>query len=314
MKNNHRFFINCCLAALLLSAISPILPASSQPTTSSPSSMEQTTTPTSIDPATNPASTNKPTTTTGQGKSENPSSSSLWSLGTLLLLPLHIVEIWGIIQLFLYFKKLQREQEQSTKVLKDENKKLSEELKEVSKKMQEREVKLKSMEKELAVASLSNKTTLPFSESASMPLFPEEAPANYYQQPEPISPSNYQFLDSYNRNPDSFAQQYALTVVSEDATNINDRRSGDSTDIILSESRNGNYWLVKEGDITYLIPRPKVKIQEHNIRTVRGLFDCSTFEPDYHSFTVQQPAIVSVQSMADGLKWKVEQKGELKFN
>ncbi len=309
MKNNHQFFINCCSAALLLSAISPILPASSQPIPSSPSNIEQTATPTSIDPA----STNKPINTTGQSKSESPSSSSLWPLGTLLLLPLHIVEIWGIIQLFMSFKKLQRDQEQSTKALKDENKKLSGELKEISKKMQEREVKLKSMEKELAVSSISNKTALPFSEPASISLFPEEASANYYQQPEPISSSNYQFLDSYNRNPDSFAQQYALTVVSEDASNINDRRSGDSTDIILSESRNGNYWLVKEGDITYLIPRPKVKIQEHNIRTVRGLFDCSSFEPDYHSFTILQPAIVSVQSMADGLKWKIEQKGELKF-
>jgi cell division protein FtsB len=304
MKNNHRFFINCCSAALLLSAISPILPASSQPTTSSPSNIQQTATPVSRDQS---------TTTAGQSKSENPSSSSLWSLGTLLLLPLHIVEIWGIIQLFLSLKKSKRDQEQNTKALKDENKKLSEELKEISKIMKERDAKLKKVEKEPAISIPSNKTILPFSESATIPLFPEEAPANYHQEPELISPSNYQFLDSYNRNPDSFAQQYALTVVSEDANNINERRSGDSTDIILSESRNGNYWLVKEGDITYLIPRPKVKIQEHNIRTVRGLFDCSTFEPDYHSFTVQQPAIVSVQSMADGLKWKVEQKGELKF-
>jgi cell division protein FtsB len=313
MKNNHRFFINCCSVALLFYAVYPELPARSQSETSPPSSIEKTATPASIDPTTNSGSRDKPTTTTGQSKSESPSSSSLWSLGTLLLLPLHIVEIWGIIQLFLSLKKSQRDQEQNTKTLKDENKKLSEELKEVSKKMQERDIKLKKIEKELAVSIPSRKTTQPFSEPATMPVFSAESPESYYQQPETVPVSNYQFLDSYNRNSDSFAQQYALTVVSEDATNINDRRSGDSTDIILSESRNGNYWLVKEGDITYLIPRPKVKIQEHNIRTVRGLFDCSSFEPDYHSFTVLQPAIVSVQSMADGLKWKVEQKGELKF-
>jgi hypothetical protein len=301
MKNNHRFLLSCYSIALLSASITAIIPAQAQPNPL----IEQSAAP--VNPS-SPAA--------GQQKSEN--ASSLWSLGTLLLLPLHIVEIWGIIQLFLSLKKSQRSQSESSKALKDENKKLAEEVQELSKKLQKHDAKSQQIEKDrIKTSSTANKPISLFPESAPTPSF-FDPPSN-----DPITPiatvaSDYPFLDSYNRNPDSFAQQYALTVVSEDATNINDRRSGDSTDIILSESRNGNYWLIKENNITYLIPRPKVKIQEHNIRTVRGLFECSTFDPDYQSFTVVQPAIVtvvvsSVQSLNDGIKWKIEQKGELNF-
>jgi hypothetical protein len=297
MKNNHRFLLSCYSIALLTASITAIIPAQAQPNTAP--IIEQSVTP------------GNPSSPAGQQKSEN--ASSLWSLGTLLLLPLHIVEIWGIIQLFLSLKKAQRSQAESSKTLKNENKKLAEEVQELSKKLQKHDAKSQQIEKDrIKTNSSANKPISLSPESAPTPSF-FDPPGN-----DPITPiapltSVYPFLDSYNRNPDSFAQQYALTVVSEDAANINDRRSGDSTDIILSESRNGNYWLIKENNITYLIPRPKVKIQEHNIRTVRGLFECSTFEPDYQSFTVVQPAIVSAQSLNDGIKWKIEQKGELNF-
>jgi hypothetical protein len=295
---------------LLVASINSPTIANAQTDSSPPTSIQKPTDQLSTPlPSTPP---DKSTTLTGQSKSEG--ASGLWQLATLLLLPLHIVEIWGIIQLFLSFKKIQRDQEKNSKNLKDENKKFTDDLQELTKKIQVRDTKIKQIEKDLAKAngvSVSKPVSL-FPESTPNPSF-IESPANEFTTPEELPASNYPFLDLYNRNPDSFAQHYTLVVVSEDANNINDRRSGDSNDIILSESRNGNYWLVKVADTTYLIPRPKVKIQEHNIRTVKGLFDCSTFDPDYQGFTVIQPAIVSVQSLADGLKWKVELKGELKF-
>jgi hypothetical protein len=247
-----------------------------------------------------------------QSKSE---INTLWSFGTLLLLPLHIIEACAITVLFLKLSKSKREQENSTKNFKGEYKKLAEELKEVQKKFLESDTKLQKIEKSLISSGAANmpKPAMLFPESNPTPVFSTPVITEFAKPPEIIK-SNYQFLDSYNRNPDNFAQQYSLTIVSEDATNINDRQSGDSTDIILSENHNGNYWLIKKDDITYLIPRSKVKIQEQNIPAVRSLFDFSTFNSNYISFTVLQPAIVSVQFMADGLKWKVEKKGELKFS
>jgi hypothetical protein len=261
------------------------------------------------------AQTNKAAETPFLTAQNKPEASTLWSFGTLLLLPLHIIEACAITVLFLKLSKSKREQENSIKTFKDENKKLIEEFKEVQKKFLESDTKLQKIEKSLISSGAANtpKPAMLFPESNPTPVFASPVITEFAKSPE-ITKSDFQFLDSYNRNPDSFAQKYALTIVSEDATNINDRRSGDSTDIILSENHNGNYWLIKEDDITYLIPRSKVKIQEQHIPTIRGLFDFSTFHSDYSSFTVLQPAIVSVQFMSDGLKWKVEQKGELKFS
>jgi hypothetical protein len=231
------------------------------------------------------------------------------------LLPLHIIEACAITVLFFNLSKSKRTHENSIKHFKGENKKLAEELKEIQKKFLENDTKLTKIEKSLISSRATNmpKPAMSLPEASPTPTFVSPVVTEFARPPEVIK-SDFQFLESYNCNSDNFAQQYALTIVSEDATNTSDRRSGNSNDIILSESRNGNYWLIKEDDVTYLIPCLKVKIQEHNISTVRDLFDCSTFDPDYSSFTVVLPAIVSVQFMADGLKWKMEQKGKLKFS
>jgi hypothetical protein len=300
MKNNYLLLIKCCSIALLTNGVICSFNSSE------------------ILGLTANAQTNPVAETPLTVAQSKPESSTLWSFGTLLLLPLHIIEACAITVLYFQLSKSKREQENNIKNFKGENKKLSEELKEMQKKFLESDTKLTKIEKSLissgAAANVPKPSiSIPVPESTPTPIFVAPVVTEFAKPPEVIK-SDFQFLDSYNRNPDSFAQQYALTIVSEDATNINDQRSGNSTDIILSENSNGSYWLIKEDNITYLIPCPKVKIQEQNIHTVRGLFDCSTFNPNYNSFTVVQPAIVSVQFMADGLKWKVEKKGDLKFN
>jgi hypothetical protein len=299
MKNNYLLLIKCCSIALLTNAV--ICSFNSNEMLGLTANAQ-----------TNPVV--ETPLTVAQNK---PEASTLWSFGTLLLLPLHIIEACAITVLYFQLSKSKREQENNIKDFKSENKKLSEELKEMQKKFLESDTKLKKIEKSLiSSGSAANvpKPAIPVPELNPTPIFASSPVVTEFAKPPEAIESDFQFLDSYNRNPDNFAQKYSLTIVSEDATNINDRRSGNSNDIILSENSNGSYWLIKEDNITYLIPCPKVKIQEQNIRTVQGLFNCSTFDPNYHSFTVLKPAIVSVQFMVDGLKWKVEQKGDFKFN
>jgi hypothetical protein len=126
------------------------------------------------------------------------------------------------------------------------------------------------------------------------------------------TPSPYPFLDTYRRSSDNFKNQYSPKIVSEDADNLQKRWSGDHQEIILGEDRSGNYWLFNEGSAIYLIPSPKLKVNDMNMRTAGSLFDCNNYTPGYQSMTVVRPAIVSSQLGANE-RWKLEQKGILEF-
>jgi hypothetical protein len=126
------------------------------------------------------------------------------------------------------------------------------------------------------------------------------------------TPSEYPFLDIYRQNSDNFKNKYAPKVVSEDADNLQKRRSGDYQEIILGEDRQGNYWLFNDGSTTYLIPSPKLKVNDLNIRTAGGLFTCENYTPGYQHINIVRPAIVSAQ-LGGNERWKLEQKGILEF-
>jgi hypothetical protein len=126
------------------------------------------------------------------------------------------------------------------------------------------------------------------------------------------APSPYPFLDLYRQSPDIFRNQYTPKTVSEDSDNFNRRWAGNQQEIILGEDRTGNYWLFNEGDLMYLIPVPKLKVNEIKMRTVGGLFDCNNHMDNYQSLSVIRPAIVSPQPGVKG-QWKLEQKGVLDF-
>jgi hypothetical protein len=127
------------------------------------------------------------------------------------------------------------------------------------------------------------------------------------------APSLYPFLDTYRQSLDNFKHQYNPKIVSEDADNLQKRRAGDYQEIILGEDRQGNYWLFNDGSTTYLVPSPKLKINDLNIRTAGGLFTCENYTPGYQHVNVVRPAIVSAQT-GMGERWKLEQKGILEFS
>jgi hypothetical protein len=126
------------------------------------------------------------------------------------------------------------------------------------------------------------------------------------------APSLYPFLDTYRQSSDNFKNQYSPKIVSEDADNLQKRRAGDYQEIILGEDRQGNYWLFNDGSTTYLIPSPKLKINDLNIRTAGALFTCENYTPGYQHINIVRPAIVSAQT-GMGERWKLEQKGVLEF-
>jgi hypothetical protein len=127
-----------------------------------------------------------------------------------------------------------------------------------------------------------------------------------------VAPSPYPFLDTYRQSSDNFKNQYAPKLVSEDADNLQKRWSGDHQEIILGEERQGNYWLFSDGSAIYLIPSPKLKVNDMNMRTAGSLFDCNNYTPGYQGMTVVRPAVVSSQPGVNE-RWKLEQKGVLEF-
>jgi hypothetical protein len=287
MKNLRLAFLTSCSIIVVIGTVAPAWSQPGSTPTSSSRSVETSTV------------------------STNSNSSSTFPIVSVVL---HILEIVGIGGLFWLMTKHKKSADSKVKTL-------AKELKAANEKLKDQDLQIKRNEQDLAATNkkIDNIKAAPVtaaympSKAQPYPQF-DETPMPTPQVAAPQIPkSNYKFLDDYNRNQESFAQQYFPTVVSEDADNINERRAGDSNDVILGENNRGNYWLVKEGSKIYLIPKPKMKIQEHNIRTVRELFDCATFDPDYQSFSVAEPALVSVYPAASGLKWRVDRKGELKF-
>ncbi len=130
----------------------------------------------------------------------------------------------------------------------------------------------------------------------------------------PIAFSEYPFLDLYKQSPETFKSRYSPTVVSESEENLQKRWGGDQNEIILGSDRRGNYWLFSEGSKTYLIPNPKLNIIDANMRTVGSIFDCINYSPNYRSFSIVKPAIVSLHMSATEQQWKLETKGSLEFS
>jgi hypothetical protein len=142
-----------------------------------------------------------------------------------------------------------------------------------------------------------------FAQAASLAQFPNgDAPS-----------TEYSFLEVYRQSPDTFKNQYSPNTVSEDSENIQKRWAGEQQEIILGEDRQGNYWLVQENSTIYLIPSPKLKVNDMNMRTAGGLFDCENYTPGYRTMTVTKPAIVSAHFSMNNQRWKLEQKGVLEF-
>jgi hypothetical protein len=242
----------------------------------------------------------------------NDSSLMPWIVGGVSGL-LHLLEIAGLVWGYLKVNQLSEKNRDSRSQIKN----LTDKLSTFEQKQKSQGEQLKTIGSEIAntrnlasrmnaieQASQRKSSDIGYADSANLPS-PGVAKAA-------VAPSLYPFLDTYRQSSDNFKNQYSPKIVSEDADNLQKRRAGDYQEIILAEDRQGNYWLFNDGSTTYLIPSPKLKINDLNIRTAGGLFTCENYTPGYQHVNIVRPAIVSAQT-GMGERWKLEQKGVLEF-
>jgi hypothetical protein len=236
-----------------------------------------------------------------------------WILGGLSGL-LHLIEIAGMVWAYLKINQLSEKSRDSRSQIKS----LTDKLNTSEQKLKTQGDQLKTIGSEAANArNLTSRMNA--IEQASQRKSNDIGYADpNYNLPSPgvakaaAAPSLYPFLDTYRQSSDIFKNQYSPKIVSEDADNLQKRRAGDYQEIILGEDRQGNYWLFNDGSTTYLVPSPKLKINDLNIRTAGGLFTCENYTPGYQHINIVRPAIVSAQT-GMGERWKLEQKGVLEF-
>lgn len=125
-----------------------------------------------------------------------------------------------------------------------------------------------------------------------------------------LSSEEFNWVATYNQNPD-FLSQYAIEVSATEES-MNQRRSGTNQATVLEKSRKGNYWILTVQDRKYLVPKGKLKINEHSYQTVEALFECQGYQPgDSSEFKLIKPGIVSPISTGD--KWQLVEPGVLQF-
>ena len=116
-----------------------------------------------------------------------------------------------------------------------------------------------------------------------------------------------ELVEVYNESPSSLVSKAVKVAVKQESITANNNDS-----IILASIGNGNYWIIYDVDINYwLLPKAKLRIDQYRYETVKLLFDCNDYEPEYHSFELAKPAQVSI--LANNSEWKLEKRGVLKF-
>lgn len=136
---------------------------------------------------------------------------------------------------------------------------------------------------------------------------PQAIPPNEEEDNLKLTSDEQQLVNDYNNNIDLFK-----IVVSETQDSQNSRRGGSQEPAIFSEDKRGNYWIINSKNKQYLVPKPKIKINEHNSQTVGTLFECRGYQSGISSdFKLVKPG--KVTSSVSGETWKLDESGILKF-
>lgn len=137
--------------------------------------------------------------------------------------------------------------------------------------------------------------------------FPQQI-NEFSSSPKDIFNLNTDLVSTYNLNSRSLSNQ-AVTV-SESEYTVEQRRLGRSVAPILELNNRGNYWIIKEGNDEYLVPKGNIKINEHNYRTISTFFECLGYVKGFHDkFILVKPAkVVSIKD-----QWELREAGQLLF-
>ncbi len=121
-----------------------------------------------------------------------------------------------------------------------------------------------------------------------------------------------EWLDGYNNNP-QLLEKEAIKVL-ETTNSINRNRAGISQQIVLEVATKSNYWVVydNKNNNCWLFFKNSMRISEYRYQTLKYLFDCYDYQPDYSSFVLLKPTKL-ISLATEDRKWIVEELGILKF-
>lgn len=115
-----------------------------------------------------------------------------------------------------------------------------------------------------------------------------------------------QLVATYNHNFNLLSKKAVQVSETEESM------SQHSQSATLETTRRGNYWIINAGELNYLIPRPKLRINSHNYKFLDKLFDCCGYQlGEYNEILLLKSAKVSVISI--GQKWELVERGVLYF-
>jgi hypothetical protein len=263
-----------------------------------------------------PAVSTEPTVTnTGNPIAQKDESSLLDKSLPWISTVLHAIELLGLVTFMILLKDVKQQSKERDRKLSEKIAALENSLKEQQQQLGNLDAGISSIKQSTARTRATEQNFPPPSASSNLGtpagFLPNSRPE---QMPSaPIANSEYPFMELYQQSTDAFKHQYSPTAVSEDSENLQRRWAGEQQEIILGEDRQGNYWLVQAANTTYLVPSPKLKVNDMNMRTAGGLFECTNYNPGYRTMNVVKPAIVSAQSGLGNQRWKLEQKGVLEF-
>lgn len=330
MKNSKQYLLSypiIFLASLNLSVVPVILlqrdsanaQGTQKPSTPSTASSNLPTPPFSESPSLS-SDTEKSKIATAETRGQKDESSINQFLPWIWAL-LHVVEIATLFVLLSRLKDLKQKS-------KDKANKLSEKITALESSLDEQKISIRGLDTSLTTVKKStsrmidqkflelqdrnNPNPPSMDDGKPQPSFAQAASLAQFPNRDALS-TEYSFLEVYRQSPDTFKNQYSPNTVSEDSENIQKRWAGEQQEIILGEDRQGNYWLIQENSTIYLVPSPKLKVNDMNMRTAGGLFDCENYTPGYRTMTVTKPAIVSSHFSMSNQRWKLEQKGVLEF-
>ena len=121
---------------------------------------------------------------------------------------------------------------------------------------------------------------------------------------------NLEFMLIYKEDPRSLSEN-AIEVSEADRSMVQPRISSTQA-VIIQKVRRGNYWILNEADIDYMVPRHNIKINEYNSKTVENLFECQGYQSEYSGFQLIKPAKVS--AISKGETWQLVERGILQFD
>lgn len=122
------------------------------------------------------------------------------------------------------------------------------------------------------------------------------------------TPEATDLVQNYNQQSD-FPEKIE---VSETESSKLQRMTGSQTPAVFERNHRsrGEYWIIKQGNDEYLVPKNSIKINEHNYYTISTFFECLGYSAvSQNNFTLVKPAKVS----SNGEQWQLIEIGQLQF-